>query len=115
MQLLILCVWHSTHFSFFLYGLTGFRDGASGKGPAYQGRRCKRHGFDRWVWKIPLRRHWQPTPVFLPGESHGQSGWLQSIGLQIVEYDCRYLVCMYSLTICKIFYVLGVDVGHDSE
>ena len=29
-------------------------------------------GFDRWVGKIPWRRAWQPTPVFLPGESHGQ-------------------------------------------
>ena len=25
-----------------------------------------------WVRKIPWRRKWQPTPVFLPGESHGQ-------------------------------------------
>ena len=28
---------------------------------------------DPWVRKIPWRREWQPTPVFLPGESHGQS------------------------------------------
>ena len=27
--------------------------------------------FDPWVWKIPWRREWLPTPVFLPGESHG--------------------------------------------
>ena len=25
-----------------------------------------------WVWKIPWRRAWKPTPVFLPGEFHGQ-------------------------------------------
>ena len=25
-----------------------------------------------WVWKIPWRRKWQPTPVFLPGEFHRQ-------------------------------------------
>ena len=31
-----------------------------------------RHGFDLWVGKVPWRRAWQPTPVFLPGESHGQ-------------------------------------------
>ena len=32
--------------------------------------------FDPWVGKIPWRRAWQPTPVFLPGESHGQkSPW----------------------------------------
>ena len=32
----------------------------------------KRCGFDPWVGKIPWRRAWQPTPVFLPRESHGQ-------------------------------------------
>ena len=31
-----------------------------------------RYGFDPWVGKIPWRRKWQFTPVFLPGESHGQ-------------------------------------------
>ena len=31
-----------------------------------------RLGFDPWVGKIPCWRAWQPTPVFLPGESHGQ-------------------------------------------
>ena len=31
-----------------------------------------RGGFDPWVQKIPWRRAWQPTPVFFPGESHGQ-------------------------------------------
>ena len=30
--------------------------------------------FDPWVGKIPWRRKWSPTPVFLPGESHGQRG-----------------------------------------
>ena len=33
---------------------------------------CKRRRFDRWVRKIPWRRAWQPTQVFLPGESYGQ-------------------------------------------
>jgi len=33
---------------------------------------CRRRGFDPWVGKLPWRRGWQPTPVFLPGESHGQ-------------------------------------------
>ena len=35
-------------------------------------RRHRRLGFNSWVRKIPWRRKWQPTPVFLPGESHGQ-------------------------------------------
>ena len=33
---------------------------------------CRRGSFDPWVGKIPWRRKWQPTPVFLPGECHGQ-------------------------------------------
>ena len=38
----------------------------------WSSRSCKRHRFDPWVMKIPWRRKWQPTPVFLPGESHGK-------------------------------------------
>ena len=34
-----------------------------------QSRRCR---FDPWVWKMPWRRKWQPTPVFFPGKSHRQ-------------------------------------------
>jgi len=37
------------------------------------GKSHRRHGFDSWVGKILWRRKWQPTPVFLSGESHGQS------------------------------------------
>ena len=32
----------------------------------------RRPGFNPWVGKILWRRKWQPTPVFLPGKSHGQ-------------------------------------------
>ena len=41
----------------------------SSKGSTCQYSRC---GFKPWVRKIPWRRKLQPTPVFLPGESHGQ-------------------------------------------
>ena len=33
---------------------------------------CRRCGFDPWVGKTPWIRTWPPTPVFLPGKSHGQ-------------------------------------------
>ena len=46
--------------------------GNSGKESACQFRRHKKHGFNPWVWKIPWRTALQPTPVFLPRESHGQ-------------------------------------------
>ena len=41
----------------------------SSKEPACQYRRCR---FNPWVGKVSWRRKWQPAPVFLPGESHGQ-------------------------------------------
>ena len=50
----------------------GFPGGTSGKEPACQCRRCKRHRFDPWDRKIPWRRAWQPTLVFLSGGFQGQ-------------------------------------------
>ena len=40
--------------------------------PTCQCRRVRRLGFYPWVQKIPWRRARRPSPVFLPGESHGQ-------------------------------------------
>ena len=51
---------------------THFTLGSSGKEPSCQSRGCKRCEFDPWARKMPWRRAWQLTPVFLPGESHGQ-------------------------------------------
>ena len=51
--------------------LVGFPGGTSGKESACQCRRPKRPVFHLWVRKIPWRRAWQPTPAFLPVESHG--------------------------------------------
>ena len=48
-----------------IYGLPRWLNGK--ESPA-----CRRPGFDLWVRKIPWRREWLPTPVFLPGEFHGQ-------------------------------------------
>ena len=50
----------------------GFPGGTSGNESACQCRRGKRYGFNPWVRKIPWRKARQPTPVFLPGESHGE-------------------------------------------
>ena len=44
----------------------------SGKESNCQCRRCGKLRFSPWVGKIPWRRAWQPTPVLLPGKSHGQ-------------------------------------------
>ena len=52
--------------------LMGFPGGASGTEPVCQCRRLKRHRINPWVRKIPWRRKWEPAPVFLPEESHGE-------------------------------------------
>ena len=49
--------------------LRDFPGGSDGKSVCLQ---CRRPGFNPWVRKISWRRKWQPTPVFLPGKSHGQ-------------------------------------------
>ena len=56
------------------------------KEPACQSRRC---GFNPWVGKIPWRRAWQPTPVFLPAESPWteKPGGLQPMGFQSVKHN----------------------------
>ena len=54
------------------YSSVVFPGSASGKELSYQCRRHKSHGFNPWARKISWRKAWQPTPVFLPGKSHGQ-------------------------------------------
>ena len=55
--------------------LNGFPGGASGKEPACQYRRLRRHRLHPRVGKDPCRRAWQPTPVFLPGEPMDSGAW----------------------------------------
>ena len=56
-------------------------------------------GFNPWVQKIPWRRAWQPTPVFLPGESPwiDEPGGLQCIGSQTVGHNwaTKHIVTVY--------------------
>ena len=52
--------------------LSGLPRWLSGKESPCQCRRHERHGCNPWVEKIPWRRKWQATPVFLPGQFHGQ-------------------------------------------
>ena len=64
--------------------------GTSGKEPACQCRRLKTHRFDPWVEKIPWKKAWQPTPIFLPEES---------LGLR-VRHDWSDLACTFT-SICS--------------
>ena len=58
--------------------------------------------WETWVgslcWKIPWRRKWQPTPVFLPGKSHGQRSRAGSTvhGI-IVRHDCAHAWILLSM------------------
>ena len=76
-------------------------------------RSCRRRGFNLWVREIPWRRKWQPTPVFSPGESHGQRSlvgysprdrkesdtteWLHFTSLQSLQYQglAEYIIRLH--------------------
>ena len=81
----LLNFWMFSRWKCFFSGSPG---GSKGKESICQCRRCRRHGFHPWVGKIPQRRKWQPTPVFLPGKSLGQSLVGYTIGSQRVRQDC---------------------------
>ena len=78
-------------FRLFLWpvGHMGFPGAASGKERACRCRRPERYGFDPWLGKIPWRKAWRPTPVFLPGKSPGteEPGGLHSMGSHRVGHD----------------------------
>ena len=68
----------------------GFPDGSAFKRIHLQCRRHRRCRFDSWVWKIPWRRKWQDTPVFLPRKKISwteEPGGLHSKGPQRVRQD----------------------------
>ena len=80
----------------------GFPGGASGKEPTCQCRRHKRCVFDPWVRKIPWKRSWQSTSVFLPRESP----WIEEpvrlwfIGSQRVGHDWSDFTHTHTHTAC---------------
>ena len=68
------------------------------KNPPANARDIREMASTPWVRKISWRRAWQPSPVFLPGESHGQrEGYTVklSIGSQRVGHDSSDLACMH--------------------
>ena len=87
------------------YICIGFPGGTGSKETTCQCRKQKRLGLDSWVGKIPRRRKWHPTSVFLPGESPWtvEPGGLWSMGLQRVGQNW---VTKNSTQLLKIFYGL---------
>ena len=60
-------------------------------------------GFDPWVRKIPWRRKWQPTPVLLPGKSHGQRS--------LVDYSSWISKSWTRLSDFTFFHFHGPNIG----
>ena len=77
-----------------------------------QCRRCKRHGFGPWIRKIPWRKKWQRTPVFLPGESHGQWSLVGYSPWGFKELDMAVHAHMGMWRKMGEFHGLGLEVGY---
>ena len=60
---------------------------------------CRRLRFDPWVGKIPWRRKWQPTPVFLPGKSHGRRSLVDYSPWGCKESDTRGATSLLQLPV----------------
>ena len=91
----------------------GFPGGASGKEPTCQCRRYKRRQFDPWVGKIPWKGAWQPTPVFLPGESHGQRSLVATVHRSAESDTAEQLsTCSTMIIVPVINDRLRVPVAH---
>ena len=73
----------------------GLPGGTNGKEPAGQ---CRRHGSNPWVRKIPWRRKWQPTLVFLLEKSHAQRSLVGYSPWGHKKSDTTEHVCMYTHT-----------------
>ena len=91
------------------WDLPSFPGGARGKKPACQCRICKRREFDPWVGKIPWRRAWQPTLVFLPEESHGQrslDGYSPWGCKELIMPTCSWTILkMVKVVHCYVYFI----------
>ena len=87
------------YFTYSISSVQDFPGGASGIECACQ---CRRHRFDPSVGKIPWRRAWQSTPVFLPREPPRtekpgglQSTWSHGVGHDGSDLARKYQWCVY--------------------
>ena len=86
---------------YFTYGnvcFPGLPGGSEVKASACVCLQCGRPGFDSLVEKIFWRRKWQPTPVFLPGESHWQRSLMGCSPRGCKESDTNSLSLSLSLS-----------------
>ena len=77
----------------------GFPDGSVGKEFTLQGRRLRRCGLNPWVRKIPWRRKWQPTPVFVHENPMDRGAWwaaVQRVAKSQTQLNSRIANLAYS-------------------
>ena len=81
---------------------------------------CRRPRFNPWVGKTSWRSAWQPTPVFLPGESHGQKSLVgcspwghKRVGRDLVTKQ-KQKQQQYSHLLALLMEVVGFPGGPDS-
>ena len=94
----------------------GFPGSSSGKEPTCRCRRHRKLGFDPQVGKIPWRRAQQSTPVFLPGESHGQrslvghspQGCKELDMTEATQHTADFMTQYYCLAITSKFWPVGI-------
>ena len=59
---------------------------------------CRRLRFNPWVRKIPWKRKWQPTPVFVPGKSMDREPWWATVHGVKKEMDMTEHIVFFGLT-----------------
>jgi len=76
-------------------------------------QQCRRPYLDPWIGKIPWRRKWQPTPVLLPGKSHGQrsligySPWGRKESDRTQRLHFHFLFCRYLIVVLICIYLMN--------
>ena len=93
----------------------GFPGGASYKEPVCQCRKHKSLWFDPWVRKIPWRRAWQPTPVFLSGESHEQRSLAGYGPWGHKESYLTEVILAHTHSSCKVILIITLPELNDTE
>ena len=90
-----------------IHSTEGFSDSLAGKESLCNSGDIKNHRLDPWVGKIPWRRAWQPTPVFLSGESHGQRSLavcgVEKSQIQLSDFTFTFHIYIYTYTSLSLF------------
>jgi len=77
----------------------------NGKETTCQCGRLRRCGFDPWVGTITWRQKWPPSPVFLPGKSHGQRSLMGYSPWGCKESDMTERLIMHLSITCLSIYL----------